>query len=369
MDSLQSFPFSSISNSELFYLSSSSRTPSPLNPIDFLQNLDSDDLLSDLNDASIPNLNNLGLDQTIQNCAYTDLADQSIWPVYRNSFTILHINCRSLNKNLSKLEQFLNYINLKPLVIALSETWIKQSAPVNYFSINNYNFISKPRSKNKRGGGVALYIHNSLEFTEIKIPVSATDETFDLCAIEIKNNSGANIIIAEIYKPPDTNISVFLNLFSNFLESINNSKKLICVSGDFNIDLLPSSRNKTSASKFQNILLSNGFLPAVNLPTRITPSSSTLIDNFFINKTTTDSFSKVIFDDLSDHLPILLNYNLTHNPKLPLTTPVKKPKRIFSQRNFLTFLQLVSNENWHLQTDLICSTANITYVNESYNNF
>ena len=39
------------------------------------------------------------------------------------SFLVLHVNIRSIQKNLNKLEELLVTINIKPDLIALSETW------------------------------------------------------------------------------------------------------------------------------------------------------------------------------------------------------------------------------------------------------
>ena len=78
--------------------------------------------------------------------------------------------------------------------------------------------------------------------------------------------------------------------------------------GDFNIDLSQSlqsiSPQSTSrltrnpsidnyANTFFNILSSYAFYPSINVPTRITPMSETLIDNIFTNSLNKDNNSGV----------------------------------------------------------------------------
>ena len=41
-----------------------------------------------------------------------------------NAFSLLHIDCRSLNKNYSEIEMFLNQIKSQFNILALTETWL-----------------------------------------------------------------------------------------------------------------------------------------------------------------------------------------------------------------------------------------------------
>ena len=66
------------------------------------------------------------------------------------------------------------------------------------------------------------------------------------------------------------------------LEKLSLEKKEIILMGDFNINLLHSEVDKET-SNFMDNIYSNSFFPTINLPTRITASSKTLIDNIFYN--------------------------------------------------------------------------------------
>ena len=87
-------------------------------------------------------------------------------------------------------------------------------------------------------------------------------------------------IIVNIYRPPGSDLSKLKLL--EILEFIKWDKVLSKASelqllGDFNVNLLNHSTH-SGTSIFLDFLLSKGLLPLINLPTRITQNSSTLIN-------------------------------------------------------------------------------------------
>ena len=122
----------------------------------------------------------------------------------------------------------------------------------------------------------------------------------------MQNHQLSNLIILCIYKPPNSDIESFTSKFQKFLKQPIFKNKKIIVSGDINIDLLKSdSHQKTK--QFLNEVLSFGLLPLITTPTRITENTSTLIDNIFFNFSHHEYYSRIIYDDVSDHLPIYAN--------------------------------------------------------------
>ena len=55
---------------------------------------------------------------------------------YANSFSLVHLNCRSLPSNFDNLNMFLSSINHKFKIIGLTETWLHESSPTNMYSLN-----------------------------------------------------------------------------------------------------------------------------------------------------------------------------------------------------------------------------------------
>ena len=181
-----------------------------------------------------------------------------------------------------------------------------------FFSLTDYTFISFPRQGTKRGCGVAIYISNKFLFSELKTYSTILNEVCENCVIELSHSHAPSIIIACIYKPPDTEINLFSTAFQKFLNEVTTTNKTIFVSGDTNIDLLKYGSNG-KIGNFLDLTLSFGLSPTITLPTRIADNSSSLIDNIFTNYSKTPSQSFILFDDLSDHLPILFITNLFYN--------------------------------------------------------
>ena len=77
----------------------------------------------------------------------------------KNDLSIFHLNTRSLAKKKENIEEFVNLINCKPEIIAISETKINSNSTVN-FSIPQYFFLHVDSKTN--AGGVALYIKENI---------------------------------------------------------------------------------------------------------------------------------------------------------------------------------------------------------------
>ena len=95
------------------------------------------------------------------------------------------------------------------------------------------------------------------------------------------------------------------------------------------------------------MMTSNGFLPHIIHPTRITNSSATLIDNIFSNAYFSDSTSGNILIELADHLSQFLYislHNVTHKTKTPIY------KHDYSKFNEQSFLDDISIQQWNCES-------------------
>jgi len=355
------FPYASCTDNELLHLLSNSSVLSHIDALN-ISNIINDNLNID-NDIDLPNLNSI----FDVNCNYSSTLDISSWSSFPNSFSILNINARSLNTNFDQIKVLLSYFDNKPDIITVSETWLQSTTPLQPFALINYNIISVPRHNRKRGGGVAIYVNSLLSYNVISssLPNSANNPC-EICAIEIVNDNSQNIIIVNIYKPPDSDIPTFIDFISDFIDCLNIRKKHLFITGDFNIDLL-SYHSRATTSKFMDQMFTHGLFPSITYPTRITSNSASIIDNIFTNVLSTDHYSKIIFHDISDHLPIYYNCNLSKKVSLPESSNFSY-NRIFSAPNFNLFNNLISNTDWN---PLISNhpSLNILSPNDSYNIF
>ena len=79
--------------------------------------------------------------------------------------------------------------------------------------------------------------------------------------------SNKNIIISVVYRPPDTDgnmFTVYITLYMT-LSAIKNENKTVSITGDFNINLLNTSKHIPSA-EFIETMYSYSFFPLINKP-------------------------------------------------------------------------------------------------------
>ena len=120
-------------------------------------------------------------------------------------------------------------------------------------------------------------------------------------------SSRQTYIVGGVYRHPGGDVSHFSQALEKSLNMLDKEETCI-LAGDYNINLLNTSGSITR--EYLTTLLSQGFLPYITRPTRITEYTATLIDHFFV-KIPTKSLempinSGILFNDITDHLPIFL---------------------------------------------------------------
>ena len=274
-----------------------------------------------------------------------------------DKFSILHLNIRSLNKSIDNLRDFLASLKGKFSVTVLTESWYDETANKNsLFDLENYNSVHKTR-KNKKRGGICIYIHKSIHF-KVRNDLALFNDEIETASVETVNNILKNFIITGIYRPPKRNIKFFKDYFKELLSKKKTSGKNVFIVGDLNINSLDYESNEP-VKNFFNLVFQNGFLPLIQRATRVTKTTATAIDHIitdaiFKNKMT----SGIIKTDITDHFPIftiLEKYN-----KNPLEK-TKIMKRDFTEENIHTFEFLLKNINWNRFLPL--DSPNLAYDN------
>jgi len=119
------------------------------------------------------------------------------------------------------------------------------------------------------------------------------------------------LLIGVIYRQPKSNMKCFLEKFQDVLEKINRCNKKCILLGDYNINLLSFTSNSLD---YSNTLIRNAFMSVVNLPTRQTDTSKTLLDNVLTNISTFNITPGVLQCDLSDQYPTWLAVSRINAP-------------------------------------------------------
>ena len=279
---------------------------------------------------------------------------------YNSSLSLLHLNIRSINQNISKLTDFLSTLEFNFSIIGISETWLDgNKQPNEYINMEGYNFIQESRL-NRTGGGVGLFISNDIVYKLRPDLIIFDSQIMESIFVEIIRPKQSNIIVGNIYRPPNSNLQMFIDNTNRIMAKITTEQKDSYLMGDFNIDLLKYQQHN-GTNDFLDTMFSHSFLPSINRATRITSHTATSIDNIFSNRFIEhdQSISGILFIDISDHLPIfsLLPHNSVINTK-----PVKLTKRMVNSQTKKEFSKALDNCNW----DNVLSNQN---PNIAYDNF
>lgn len=241
-----------------------------------------------------------------------------------NGLNILYLNGRSIRNKISDIEILLQNINQVVHLILITETWLDKNDQEFY---NLKNYISYHNVREKLGGGVVIFCHES-----VKSVLSVSDNFLNNSHLLVVKLSDHNINIGTVYRAPDCNISDFLSYFESKLKAIKN----VLYIGDFNINYLNELSKNTS--DFRNLISSEGFLILnKNTPEFVTRVASNSILDYAV--TDLVNFKYVFYlediEHLSDHRAILLNLNF----KLALTNHIVKKTKV----NFGNILKDIEN--------------------------
>ena len=115
----------------------------------------------------------------------------------------IHVNIRSLLKNFDNRLDILKDNNYSFNVFCIAEVWCTESTLKNNSKLHlpNLDIISQERKRNKcDGGGVLIYIHNSLK-CNLCNDLCVSDNYKEILIIEISRENDQNILLRCCYRP------------------------------------------------------------------------------------------------------------------------------------------------------------------------
>ena len=113
--------------------------------------------------------------------------------------------------------------------------------------------------------------------------------------------NGINFVVGTVYRHPYSNSNEYFDYLNEIFTEINTSKKHYFVLGNININLSSLSTSSFACSKVRdyiNMLNSNCSTSIINLPTRVTSSSATVLDQIITNENKHEIISSVIDYDI-----------------------------------------------------------------------
>ena len=182
-------------------------------------------------------------------------------------------------------------------VMALAETWLNDNVSPGELVIPHFNLHRRDRTSSHRGGGVAIYTHESLPAAR---RCDLEHQDIELLWIEIRLRKKSQLVGC-YYRPPGQRVEQWEHLQASIERAQAVSDDIILV-GDFNVDMLDATDHHRHhlCSVMDQFDLTN----QVTSATRVTGSSATMIDLFLTTKPIVGD-CEVLKVDVSDHYALL----------------------------------------------------------------
>lgn len=211
-------------------------------------------------------------------------------------FSIIHQNLQSIGNSVDRIEDLLSE-NIDCNALCVTEHW-KTATQLQNYGIKRFRLITSfSREQENSGGGSAIYVSDQIR-TKVRHDINSlsSETNFECSSCECKTKN-ITVIILSIYRPPKGDFAVFLTAIEEALTLCFESKNLVIIAGDFNIDFLTPS-NKLS--EFIELLKSFNMTYTIKEPTRITANSKTCLDNILVD-VDLSCVSQVLHAHIWDH--------------------------------------------------------------------
>jgi hypothetical protein len=219
--------------------------------------------------------------QLLQNSPYltNDMLKETLQSK-RNVFKCLSLNVQSLNAKIDLLRIQLESIFVQDCcfdAILLQETWIGDTNyNVDMLQIEGYRLISQPYTITKHGG-LAIYLKDDLQYELMELN-EQNSEIWESQFLKVKISRNCNVTLGNLYRPPRDISDNYIQFKEELERVLLQLSGEVIIGGDFNIDLLKISE-KPLFNDYLEMLIINGFIPKIVLPTHSSRQSATLIDN------------------------------------------------------------------------------------------
>ena len=287
---------------------------------------------------------------------------QNIHPT-NNSLSLFCLNCRSISANWDCIHELICNLSSRGFlfdIIGLTEVFkIPDSMSFNITGYHCLQFQTRSDTDDGRGG-VGLFINSNFTYVKRDDLSVFIPHVIESVFFEIQINERKTIIVGVVYRPntqPRADIDIFMQKINEIQSKIKEENKVSYLMGDFNIDLLKVNIH-AKTNEFVNDVISQGFLPKITRPTRITPHSATLIDHIYSNDnrpTSQNYTSGIIITDMADHFG---TFHIVNKCKQP---PVQKYSQIRQMKtdNVLRFNNILANADYQV---LVCTSVRLSQL-------
>ena len=165
-----------------------------------------------------------------------------------------------------------------------------------------------------------------------------SEKDIEICALRLSLASSSFTIIC-IYRSPSGNFNYFLNQLETVLNKLHMASIKLIVCGDFNVNYFKDNSGKLLSD---SLFPSYSLFSTVSFPTRISNSSSTLIDNIYINTYSNDFSVQPFVNGLSDNDAQIITFTNILNS---MPRQVSSYNRKIDSNSAYNFTIMLSYEN------------------------
>ena len=257
--------------------------------------------------------------------------------VFRNlslhrGLKICHLNVCSLMKNFEELQNLLIHHDID--IFTMCETRLDGNINDFTIEIDGYHIIRLDR--NRHGGGIIVYIRNSVHYSVISEFVN----DLELLCIKIDSTKQKPFYIVVWYRPPDSLMKCFEE-FEKVLQFLDSKSNDYVIIGDLNCDVM--KRLSSQTKRLMDLSSDYGLHQFVSKPTRVTSETCTLIDLFMSSNENFVQFCDVAPITLSDHYMVVAAVG---KGKAPKSNHKYIKSRNLKNMDFNSFCKELYDESW-----------------------
>ena len=255
--------------------------------------------------------------------------------------SIAHLNVRSL-----KCRD--HYVLVKETVLAnrfdiftVSETWLNGTVKDLEIEIPGY-VIHRLDRQNSRGGGVCAYVSRNFKVEYLGDISFTAPSGFQQLWLKIQVKNTRSFIVCTAYRPPNTPLSCFdSDLIETFIYASSFNVPIYLL-GDMNCRLERNDNPETKA--LLNFCLSYNLSQLITKPTRVTETTSSILDVILASDTKQVHNVMVLESSISDHDLVYITLKL----KKERSKPVYITTRSYKHYKADTFRDDIAKAPWSI---------------------
>lgn len=268
-----------------------------------------------------------------------------------DSLSVLHLNIRSIRNKLEYIKEMLTDFN----ILCFTETHLSPEISNDDLFIEGFQPISFRKDLSPHSSGLLIYVAEGL--FAVHRP-DLEENLQEALWIEIKHK-GDSYLLCNIYRRPNTPVLFWHRLGVMVEKALDSSKHLLIV-GDINEDQLNDQNHY-----LKDLLHLNNLKNIILEPTRIMPTSSTLIDVIVVAEDVKVLNSGVMEVDraISDHCATYVFISFSYNHECSFKREVWN----YKNGDYEKLNHLISSTDWNFinegNLDTVCETFTSHFMN------